>query len=408
MRHVLPALGLLLATAVPGACGDDPKPPPPACLEQLCTPGSFSCAPGGNYVRQCSTDGEHWIYEPCAPLGQCIGGQCVARKCTTPGRSTCTQTDAGAPAIEVCSAQGQPTTSPCKSGEVCSGGVCVPDVCETGEVRCGSAAIVTCIAETWDATPCAKGEHCDEEGGVHCAAPACTPEKAVCAGGAAEVCDATGASATTKACATNEVCVDGFCQEKVCGVSYSPGAEPDGAEPDGADEDAGGGEPDASEADAGADAEPGPEPEPEPDGPPLEPIRSIRFTLNGSPNVFDLNARADYILVDKNLKLSAGKGNRKIEINFQPIEAFTVGTWSDTDFESTVTVDVCYFDGFSGEESPGCTIGFSHSSISYTATLETFNGQKGLPVVGKFVTELQDLAGNVITLTDGSFDVLQK
>lgn len=141
--------------------------------------------------------------------------------------------------------------------------------------------------------------------------------------------------------------------------------------------------------------------------PPLEKISKIAFKLGDIPYSFDRGAGADYVPGDSLLKVSAdGKELRKIEIGFAPIDPFVVGNFDDTD-SSGVTVIICYNDGVTLAQAPGCPDGFSHSSTLYKATLTENNGE-GSRVVGTFEATLEDANGLSTSLTEGTFDVLHK
>jgi hypothetical protein len=144
---------------------------------------------------------------------------------------------------------------------------------------------------------------------------------------------------------------------------------------------------------------------PETAPPPLEQVSNISFDLNGIPQNFNLNARADYISSTSTLKVSAGFQSRKIELNVGPIDPTVVGAFADTD-TSEIVVVLCYYDGVTETQAPSCTVGFSHSSISYA--LELTEHQNPGRVVGSFSTELENSAGDLTQITNGTFDVQHK
>ena len=186
-------------------------------------------------------------------------------------------------------------------------------------------------------------------------------------------------------CAGNEVCQDGHCRVKVCGIDDQP-------------------TPDVL-ADTGAGADDAGPTGPEVAPPPLEKVSKISFDLNGIPQSFDLNARADFIGSTNTLKISAGAGSRKVEINIGPLEPAVVGAFNDTD-TSEIVVTVCYFDGVTETQAPDCTVGFSHSSIGYS--VELTEHQNPGRVIGTFSSELQNAASEPAEITNGVFDVQHK
>lgn len=135
---------------------------------------------------------------------------------------------------------------------------------------------------------------------------------------------------------------------------------------------------------------------------------------------FDVNGDAIYVNGESQLKISAagesGDGEApKLEINVLPIEPGTLGHWEDGD-DSEVGANLCYQDGSGVQQSPNCTVGFSHSSSAYEVTLDEYDPDGR--VVGTFSGTLEALppgerdgeidAPQTVEILDGCFDVKHK
>lgn len=377
------SLTIALVTIHANGCGGDDAPA--ACAASLCQATTSTCL--GNSVASCGVDGTTWTVSPCSD-GKCnpSTNSCELYKCK-PLSQIC-GTDGSS--YDRCPESGsglQPGT--CAANTTCVGGACVETSCSAGETRCGYRQVLTCVNDVWNVDAiCSGSDVCVDGDPAACEAPECEPGSSFCESETVAVtCDVEGSIASTRTCAGNEVCQGGHCRPKICGVD------------DGNAGDAGS---DAGQAsDAGSSQNTGPEVTP----PPLEQISKIDFTLGGTPQSFNLNARADYVTSTSTLKVSAGSGNRKIEANFGPIDAFVVGAFADTD-TSEIVVTVCYYDGVSEGQAPGCTVGFSHSSLTYNAEL-TENNNPGR-VVGSFSALMEDALGQPMEITEGVFDVPHK
>lgn len=396
-----------------------------SCEETICTAGEALCQ--GNSVWICADDGLSWNRSGCGLIKSCVNGACADRACLDLGVSNCIDASGGTR----CAADGlESETFSCGVDDVCAGGQCVSSSCTDDDVACGSRATLLCNGGAWEATDCAGGELCvwdDSAGTATCAAPACDAATAWCDGNTAHVCDFEGRIDSTTECGSGEVCDGGWCRAATCSEVELGYAAPTGAGlpgstvgGDGGDggtggaiggdgtggADAGGGTAsDAGVDDAGGATEPD-DPGPFPG---LEPISKIEFKLAGIPNTFDVNARADYVFADSNLKISGAASGRKIEMNFLPIDQFVLGDWNDTD-GSEVVIVVCYHDGSANQTPPdgaGCSVGFSHASILYSGSLTNNNGP-GSRVIGTFAATLLDAAGTQLEISEGSFDVLHK
>lgn len=378
---------VLLALALALTLAGCPDEEPPSCVDTLCDAGQLRCF--DNSAATCSPDGTKWLLSSCGAGLYCDVGVCKTRACPSPGAGLC---DSDSTAT-VCSDNGDAQVKvQCSLSEICRGGECVPATCSPdGGTRCsGGTSVLTCVSGAWGVTSCPGNQVClvGGDGEATCEPKVCEPQKARCEDGRAVVCDALGRSETTKSCASNEECVQGYCQPTICS--------------------GGGGEADAGATDAGADTavDAGPI-EPDVYIPPLEPVSKIDFKLNGLQQSFDLNPRAIYVTADQMLKISAGRGaGKSIEINIAPIDPYTVGQWNESD-GTDVTVTICYSDGLNPGEIDPCPVGFSHAGIAYMVDLESNNGAFSR-VKGTFTATLKDALDEQTLITEGAFDVQHK
>lgn len=357
-------LALVAWLAFPG-CGDDAK-----CARELCDPASFGAVCVGHAVQTCAPDGQRFIYTACGDQQRCDAGACVARQCTTLGRSTC----ATVTSVERCKDDGSGLeTIACADDETCKDGACVPTVCAGEADRCTDHGLVRCQDNAWVQDNCAAPQLCVVSGGgtARCTAPVCTPEARRCDGDTVKVCDARGMSETTEACAGGEVCVDGGCQVAVCGV--------DGA--------------DTSDAGDTTDTI---------DGETSEPKSQILFTLNGVASTFDLSAFATFDSGKRTVTIHAQKSTRELELKLTPAPLTVSGSFSSEVF-NPVKVVVCYDEGGSPANFEECE-GYTHRSVAYDLEI-TRNDGVGGRLVGTFSATLEDQNTDQIQLQAGQIDV---
>ncbi|MEC9071553.1 MAG: hypothetical protein VX938_04200, partial [Myxococcota bacterium] len=332
-RFVL-LLTIALLTVFANGCGGDDVAP--ACAETLCQPTTSVCL--GNSLATCGLDGKSWTVSPCSD-GKCNSNtnSCELYKCK-PLSQIC-GTDGTS--YDRCPESGSGLTpGTCATNTTCVGGACVETACTTGDTRCGFRQVLTCVNDAWSVeTVCSGSDVCVDGNPASCEAPECEPGSSTCEGDVAVTCDVAGNIASKRTCASNEVCQGGHCRSKICGVDDGESADATA---------------DAGASDSGPAQNTGPEVTP----PPLEQVSKIDFKLGGTPQTFNLNARADYVSSTSTLKVSAGSGNRKVELNVGPIDPFVVGAFTDTD-ATEVVVTICYYDGVSEGQAPSCTVGFS-------------------------------------------------
>ncbi|MFH1532544.1 MAG: hypothetical protein ABIK09_17610 [Pseudomonadota bacterium] len=375
------------------------------CVEMLpgCDAGEPTCE--GQYVRTCNADGNAYLYVYCFQQA-CKNGACSAAACVEPGRATCTDVSAGSKCKEDFSIQ---MPFDCGDGTTCAGGECFPLPCDAGEVRCApEGGSVTCTEDkaAWAFAACAAGEYCDLAAANFCVPmhPHCVlnPLGRFCEDLAtAKTCTPEGRAETTS-CGDKEVCVEGFCQKKACGVTYEPVVDEDTSTPtdaitvDDATDDLG-------------DGSTPPLDTPKPDIPPLEPKSVGEVSFNGGDFAhekvkFTSNLTANYIHADKTLQVKMAKGGYILEIQIQNIEEGVVGNFSSAD-PGSVTAVYLFNDG---SELQG-DMQWRYVSSEYDVTLEEFGPANEGRVKGTFSGQLQDqLGGDPVNLSEGNFDVPRK
>ncbi len=376
-----------------------------ACVEMLpgCDAGEPTC--DGQYVRTCNGDGTGYLYEYCFQQ-VCKNGACSIAACVEPGKATCTDVTSGTKCKEDLSIQ---SPFDCGDGTTCAGGDCFAVPCNAGDVQCApEGGYVTCTEDesAWAFAACAGEEYCDLAAANYCVPvhPNCkdTPLGRFCEDIAtAKVCTPEG-RAESVTCGGKEVCVEGFCQEKVCDVIYEPTAGEDTTTLDDtvtADD---------TTDDAGDGFVPPPD-IPAPDIPPLEPLSKGEVSFNGGDFAneevkFTSNKTANYIHAEKKLQVKMAKGSYIFEIQIQNIEEGVVGYFSSAD-PGSVTVIYLFNDG---SELPGTTQ-WRFVSSEYDLTLEEFGPANEGRVKGTFTGQLEDqLGGDPISLSEGYFDVPRK
>jgi hypothetical protein len=111
--------------------------------------------------------------------------------------------------------------SDCAEGQTCEEGVCVDPLCVAGATRCEGAVLVTCEGgEREEKTRCEGGTTCAlSDGAAACVAQVCTPNERRCVSETqASVCDEAGLNRQTVPCGDEELCTDGTCAPRDCGV----------------------------------------------------------------------------------------------------------------------------------------------------------------------------------------------
>lgn len=212
-------------------CGDDDCFMSPVCFNgcvDTCTDGAAICDVSG--VRTCQMQSTG-----CRAFGQavacnnglvCSGGACLATcadQCTLAAKQ-CSSTGG----VVECQKLATGCTdwvgpAACASGEVCSGGACVPqgtcsNQCTQGATRCSGAGLQqTCVKLTsgctdWTfPTACGAGQLCSLTTNACAAIPKCTSGEKRCNATApvVETCDAQGAWVATQTCP--QACNAGAC-----------------------------------------------------------------------------------------------------------------------------------------------------------------------------------------------------
>jgi hypothetical protein len=399
---------LLFAAAALFACssggGDDPDKPngDGNCVEAL--PGCETATCEGNYVRTCSEDGLHYEYEFCDSL-TCKDGVCTPAACSEPEKTECkTQTE-----YDLCLANmTMVTTKECPEGTKCASGACVEGTCKAGEKVCGWQTVLSCNedGQGWTSTACGEGQYCDD------VSLACVDIDPFCAENLLGVrclnqdkalhCNARGKVSEVK-CGSKEVCVDGFCQPKACGVTYSDATPTDVVDGDlpGLVDVVEGEIEELITIDLSVP----------PEIPPLEKMPKAWVTLNGGDFEmweikFTSAKQANYVYKDLDLQVSMAKGSYLMEVHFSGIEEGVVGSFS-SDEPGSVNVMILFNDGTTNPEE----VQWKWTSVSFNATLDQFEPPGGW-VKGTFSGVLEQDAGTGggpnVELIDGSFEVPRK
>lgn len=371
------------------------------CVETLpdCDKGPV-CV--GRYVRTCSEDKKHYIYQYC--YGQtCQNGACNTAACLEPGKSECTGPDSLTKCLETMT-QKAPLT--CNESKTCVAGVCVPTSCNVGEKMCGWKAVLTCNDDksSWTVEQCEDDEFCDPDT-VVCVAQDkfCldNPLGAYCLDLSTSMqCDYLGRAVPFQ-CEGDEVCIEGFCQKRACGIVYEKPESSDLADT-------------ADVLSDGADAEIGelilpettiPDDLPPPDVPGPEPPKKAWVTINGGQFEmekikFTSNKKANYVWKDKDLQINMAKGVFVLEIHLANIEEGVVGSFSSEE-PGSVNIWIWFNDGTTDQTQ----IQWKYQSSAYEVTLDEF-GPVGGRVKGTFAGILEDQTGGPsLELIDGYFDI---
>lgn len=114
------------------------------------------------------------------------------------------------------------TAENCGSGEVCTGGICLPSSCSPGESACSGDSVVVCDSSgsSWTPIPC-PGENgtC-----VDGACQGCEPGTKICLGkDEVLVCGSGALGFTTESCGADGFCVEGACAECYPGTHQCAG-----------------------------------------------------------------------------------------------------------------------------------------------------------------------------------------
>jgi hypothetical protein len=211
-----------------------------ACVPPVCTAGQQECQDGT--ITECLPDGSRLV-----PIQTCptscqqsennpMMAECMEPSCT-PFETSCNAAMPGT--IFTCNSNGTMLNSaPCSTDPgqpaACVNGQCEAVVCTAGSQRCDGPAAEQCntTGTAWQTKQngvCPNGCNFDPVSGVaSCPAETCVPLTTSCADAGINVdsvvqeqCNAFGTMATPSTCAVaggQAICVDGLCQEKICGV----------------------------------------------------------------------------------------------------------------------------------------------------------------------------------------------
>ena len=382
------------------ACGSDAKKGgnEDVCLTALPECPASTCL--GRVVRNCSEDGTEYQYELCFN-GLCKDGLCQAAPCVEPEKSVCVGPTTRRMCVASMAAESE---MECEAGTTCVGGACVSSTCKPNSKACGWKAALVCAADGsgWQNTACTETQFCSPT------TFDCTDMDPFCVdnpGGAkctdlqtAGVCNNLG-QLVTSACEANQVCVDGFCQGKVCGKTYGTPTDDTTVIPDSVLTDVS----DITTLDLQETFVE----LPPLDIPPLEKPAKAWVTITGGPFggdkvSFTSGKSANYVIKDTTLQVAMAKGMYLMEVHFVGIEEGVVGAFNSAE-PGSVTVEIVFNDGTN--EDP--EVQWEYPSTAYNVTLDLFEAAGGR-VQGTFSGTLTSAGGEVLELTDGYFDVPRK
>jgi hypothetical protein len=201
-----------------GAC----EPGPRQCVDVVCTPNGYSCENGVSMV--CNARGTALsLAETCSENQYCAEktGKCELDVCA-PGSLVCDGN-----VVNLCAADGSGYSKQetCTEGEsVCSGGACLPIVCDAKKNRhCYDGNVYGCGgggSERVLTTSCTARQQCQESGNsASCVDITCEANEKTCIGVLAGTCNETGTGleGTATDCSdTDQACFEGECKDVVC------------------------------------------------------------------------------------------------------------------------------------------------------------------------------------------------
>jgi hypothetical protein len=393
-------LSFLLAALAAFGCSGSGSAGGDACVETLAlceNGGAATCV--GSYARRCASDGLAFEYDYCFG-GVCRSGTCANPACIDPGKRSCKDTYS----VQVCAEDlSTLTTEACPTGTKCVAGACLDDNCEAGDEACGWLAQLTCVGSgSWSTTFCPGGALCDPKAKACLEAhPFCkeNPLGRRCDSPTTALVCAPGSFATYEDCSRDEVCVEGFCQQRICGVPYYPDSS-------GGDGDTGQNPGDAFLPDlsmdainldfGGADL---PDQHVFPEG---------TMTINGGDFVnetvsFDSSSSAHYYPGSKTLQVNLTQGIYQVQLKFESLEEGKLGTFNSS-IASKVRVKIKFNDGTNLPNE----IQWKYESKTYFVDLTEFGNKNGW-LVGSFTCQMEDLtSGPGIELSNGTFSVPRK
>jgi hypothetical protein len=392
---------LLLVALAPFGCSGSGSSGGDACVETLAlceNGGAATCV--GAYARRCAEDGLAFEYDYCFGA-VCRSGACANPACMDPGKRACKDTYN----VQVCAEDlSTLTTEACPADTKCVGGACVDDNCQAGDVACGWATLLECVGSgSWSSAACAGGGPCDPKTKTCLQAhPFCreNPLGRRCDSPSTALVCAPGAFATYEDCAGDEVCVEGLCQQRICGVPYYPdttgGGDDTGTDPkDVFNPDL---SMDAINLDFGSGA----------DLPDQHEFPEGNMTINGGDFVneevaFESNSAANYYPAKKTLQVKLTKGIYQVVVMFENIADGKPGSFTSS-VPSAVRVKIRFNDGTS---LPG-ELQWKYEAKTYLVVLQEFGGKNGW-VAGTFTCVMEDLTGGpAIELSNGYFAVPRK
>ena len=224
--------GGLVSKGDRGANGADGSPT--GCTNR-CSPGAKQCAATNSGWQACALQADgcsDWAaVTPCASGEVCSGGVCMkncinqctagARICSGSGYLICAVAASG------CTDWSSP--SACDPGKVCSGGACVEtcnNQCTIGSHQCAGSGVQSCelnassgCTEWGNPVPCTKGQICSGGACVGNCSDQCAEGTSRCSGTQLQTCKRMASSCTDwdtpQPCSTG-ACYNGSCATGVC------------------------------------------------------------------------------------------------------------------------------------------------------------------------------------------------
>lgn len=189
-----------------------------ACVERVCVPGAGRCV--ANSAQICAADGMSWGALADCGAEFCVEGECRAQFCT-PSTQECR-----GDVRVVCSTDGLNTTeTDCTAtSRICTEtgatAACGPRVCVPSTNVCngGANGVLTCDTRgaAFTETPCGAGTYCT---GGACVPQVCEPGAGnECVGGDVQRCNALGSGYTMVADCGTATCTAGVCDSPCAGL----------------------------------------------------------------------------------------------------------------------------------------------------------------------------------------------
>lgn len=376
-------LGFALA-ALATACGGEENAPKE--VDSLCTDGQQKCFQ--NALLTCEPDGKAWKVAMCGESKSCGTGDagigCQAIVCAR-GSLSCDDKK-----VLKCPDDGLSEATPvqtCKTAEHCVAGACVPTACTDGDKRCGWGTALACSGGAWSSTKCGADERCDAGA---CVKRECTPTAIACVDAThRKTCNIDGSAWDEAACASGQVCTDGYCHAKVKGSDTADAGTQDTA----------------TSNDAGATDGGGGFLDVQKDEFVFEPLDILTMKIGPSDPPTAETVEFEFVnsgwqTNEQRVLVSGDKNLHKVEIVVAPVEEYTTGDFSVLGGEAPNS-GIFMNDGTHDQS----TVQWRYQSLDYSISITEF-GDVGGRIRGTFKGELGDaIEKGKVLYVEGSFDV---